>query len=69
MITQADLSDDAISQVEDKAKKWLSDFVGLSKCLDGHQKNRVTPYMHILVYHVPAMMKKFGSIRYFSGQG
>ena len=29
----------------------------------------VTPYTHILVYHVPDMMQSYGSIKYFSGQG
>ena len=29
----------------------------------------VTPYMHILIYHVPCMLRKHGSLKQFSGQG
>ena len=29
----------------------------------------ITPYMHSLVFHVPVMLEKHGSLRYFSGQG
>ena len=47
----------------------------MGKRLFGHWKEHagssedVTPYMHCMVYHVPAMLKKFGSLRQFSGQG
>lgn len=27
------------------------------------------PYIHILVYHVPTMIRNHGSLKYFSGQG
>ena len=29
----------------------------------------ITPYVHNMIYHVPQMMKKHGSLRKFSGQG
>lgn len=29
----------------------------------------VTPYMHILIYHVPCMLRKHGSLKTFSRQG
>ena len=29
----------------------------------------ITPYVHNMIYHVPQMMKKHGSLRRFSGQG
>ena len=29
----------------------------------------VTPYMHIMVFHVPMMLRVFGNIKHFSGQG
>ena len=29
----------------------------------------VIPYMHILTYHVPCMLRKHGSLKQFSGQG
>ena len=29
----------------------------------------ITPYMHILVFHVPTMIRLHGSLKNFSGQG
>ena len=29
----------------------------------------ITPYMHSLIYHVPVMLKRHGSLQKFSGQG
>ena len=29
----------------------------------------ITPYMHSKIFHVPVMMRKHGSLRFFSGQG
>ena len=37
--------------------------------MEGYQKKNVTPYMHCMVYHVPEMLKKYGNLRQFSGQG
>ena len=36
--------------VEENAKQCVRDFVSLSNVLEGHQKSRVTPYMHIFAY-------------------
>ena len=41
----------------------------LSGRCEGHQKRNITPYMHAMVYHVPDMMKRFGNVKQFSGQG
>ena len=32
-------------------------------------ENIITPYMHILVFHVPTMMRMHGSLKKLSGQG
>lgn len=29
----------------------------------------ITPYMHSMIFHVPMMMRRHGSLRFFSGQG
>jgi len=29
----------------------------------------ITPYMHILIHHIPHMLRKHGSLQIFSGQG
>ena len=55
--------------LEKDTKEWINDFIGLGHLLEGHQKKCVTPYMHILAYHVPDQIKRHGNIRRFSGQG
>jgi len=35
----------------------------------GYQKERVTPYMHIMAYHIPRLMMLHKGIKKFSGQG
>ena len=44
-------------------------FVGLGRYYMGYYKKDVTPYMHIMVYHVPEMISHYGKIKKFSGQG
>ena len=33
------------------------------------QGKHVTPYMHCMVYHIPRMLRLYGNIKQFSGQG
>ncbi|XP_077863939.1 uncharacterized protein LOC100367812 [Saccoglossus kowalevskii] len=54
---------------QEKAKEWIRLFQSLSTKCTGYQKERITPYMHILAYHVPMMMKIHGDITLFTGQG
>ena len=44
-------------------------FLPLARHCDGYSKDRVTPYMHVLAYHIPYFIKKYGSIKQFSCQG
>ena len=37
--------------------------------MQSYQRKHVTPYMHIMVFHVPKMLRVFGNIKQFSGQG
>lgn len=53
----------------DKAKAWINLFTSLRDKLLGYKKADVTPYMHALVYHVPLFMKKYKSVKPFTGQG
>lgn len=49
---------------------WGKDMVAMSGSGAGYQQTVIiTPYMHCLIYHVPVMMIKHGSLRRFSGQG
>ncbi len=50
----------------DAAHGWLKNFLSLQGRRLGY--NRVTPYMHTLVWHIPYLLKLHGSIDEFSGQ-
>ena len=52
-----------------QAQEWITTFTSLGSLCQGYQKERVTPYMHIMAYHVPKLMMLHKGIRKFSGQG
>ena len=56
-------TDDAISSLEDKIKKWFQKF------LDLYQSKDVTPYMHALYVHVPEFLKLYQNLTYYTQQG
>eukprot|EP00731_Ephydatia_muelleri_P037435 Em0470g1a len=43
-----------------KAKRWIQLFLRIKS--DGHQKKFVTPYFHVMVYHVPDAIRQFGNM-------
>ena len=49
------------------AKAFVSNFTSLSTTLEGYDHNNITPYIHVMVFHVPEIMKKFKSLKIFSG--
>ena len=46
-----------------KIKGWINLFTNT------YQTCHVTPYMHVLVAHIPTFLEKFGSLAIFSQQG
>ena len=56
-------TDDTISTLEDKIKKWFQKFLGL------YQAKDVTPYMHALYAHVPEFLKLYQNLAYYTQQG
>lgn len=62
-------SQEMMSQFCDLAKQWVVNFNSLSHILEGFDNKNVKPYMHIMVYHVPKLLKTFTSIKQFTGQG
>ena len=57
-----------MERVFHRVKKWLETFLGLEKkCRLGY--SRVTPYMHCLMYHVPGLLRCYGTLLNLSGQG
>lgn len=53
-----------------QALKWGKDMVAMSGSGPGYSQTVIiTPYMHSMIYHIPMMMRKHGSLRHYSGQG
>ncbi len=50
-----------------QCKKWILDYQTIGKKRLGYET--VTPYMHILVYHIPHFTSLHGTLAKFSGQG
>ena len=60
-----------INLIYSQSKDWVNLFLKLGKYpfSDGYQNSKVTPYIHIMVYHVPTFIDKYKSIKQFSSQG
>ncbi|XP_048581436.1 uncharacterized protein LOC125561333 [Nematostella vectensis] len=52
-----------------EAKEWITKFGSLGDVRLGYKKERVTCYMHVAAYHVPAMIRRYQNLKQFSGQG
>ena len=50
-------------QLQDDVNNWITLFTTI------YQTKHVTPYMHILVSHIPQFIKFYGSLACFSQQG
>ena len=57
------LNKDSVDSFKDRVKKWMSLFLTV------YQTKRVTPYMHLLVSHVPQFLEMYGTLAPFSQQG
>lgn len=51
-----------------KSRKWIEHFLLLTDVMPGFNKKKITPYMHVMCYHMPVFIEKFGNIKKFSGQ-
>ena len=71
MITVKHTTDEICNDCFEKSKEWIKLFTSLrdSSIHRGYRRAAVTPYMHALVYHVPVFMKKYHSVKFFTGQG
>ncbi|KAL4226614.1 hypothetical protein ACF0H5_014597 [Mactra antiquata] len=57
------------SEVHGIIKQFLCDFLTLVQMKrEGYQPKNVTPYLRVLLYHVPHFLQKFGGLSQFSGQ-
>ena len=58
-----------IEHSHQQAKDWINLFLLLNGKRKGYNRTRLTPYMHILVYHVPVFLKQYSTLKVFTGQG
>lgn len=68
-ISDPNLTSDQSSTAFEKAKQWLELFCSIKKDRTGYGNQRVTPYMHIMCYHVPLFIQNHGCFKKFTGQG
>lgn len=68
-ISDFKLSQTAADAMFVQAKAWIDLFCSLKGLRSGYERPRVTPYMHVLVYHIPFFVEKHGCIKKFTGQG
>ena len=53
-----------------QAKQFLTEFLEIGKMnREGYHPKNITPYLHVLLYHVPHFLSKYGCLSKFSGQG
>ena len=52
-----------------QAKHWIVLFNSLAGECEGYKKSNITPYMHVMTYHMPILMQKHGGVKKFTGQG
>ena len=68
-ISDFNLSSTAADTIFLQGKAWVDLFCSLKGVRPGYTRPRVTPYMHILTYHVPFFVKRHGCLKKFTGQG
>lgn len=54
-VTDSNLESTSADEAFSKAKMWIELFCSLRQSRPGYTKARVTPYMHIMCYHVPSL--------------
>ena len=57
------LSKQEIDSFEVQVQNWIKDFLSI------YQSKNVTPYMHLLVCHIPEFLRKYGTLASFTQQG
>ena len=68
ILTDLKPTDDATDNFFGQATNWISTFLTLGDKMPGFHKRNVTPYMHMMCYHIPLMLQKHRNIKEFSGQ-
>ena len=71
IITAKHTTDEIANNYFEKAKVWIKLLTSLRTVSihKGYRRSAVTPYMHALVYHVPRFIKRYHSVKFFTGKG
>ncbi|XP_065182417.1 uncharacterized protein LOC135813127 [Sycon ciliatum] len=64
-----EFTDGEITQLEEKMKTWIKRFCELGFTAPGFGKKRVTPYIHAMLFHCPDIIRRFGNLKQFTGNG
>lgn len=52
-----------------KVKQWVIDSISFAGLQEGYERKRVTPYMQIMVAHIPLFFTLHKTVKIFTGQG
>lgn len=69
MLSDFSLSTEASTELFSKGKSWIELFCSLRGIQPGYLRERVTPYMHLIPYHIPYFVQLHGCLKKFTGQG
>ena len=69
MISDFNLTKDACTELFSKGKAWIELYCSLRGVRPGYSRQKVTPYMHLIPYHIPHFVKLHGCVKKFTGQG
>ena len=68
-INSSTVTSDMCTKFHVLAKQWINDFIAVGAKREGYSKSDITPYMHVMVYHLPYLMAFHSSLKPFTGQG
>lgn len=68
-ISDFNLTKNEADVIFSQAKSWIDLFCSLRGVRPGYNRTRVTPYMHLIPYHLPFFVQRHGCLKQFTGQG
>lgn len=68
-ISDLNLTENEADVIFSQGKSWIDLFCSLRGVRPGYTRPRVTPYMHLIPYHLPFFVQRHGCLKQFTGQG
>jgi hypothetical protein len=63
MITCKKPTAEMMTDYHGKTKEWINLFISLRDKMNGYKKANITPYMHIMVYHIPNVFELYKTVK------